>query len=55
MSKIKKIKRISFTASELSLLIDCCIHRQGDMSASVTPYQLKEAEKIGKLIDKLNK
>ena len=55
MSKIKTRKIISFTASELRILLHCCIHRQGDLSASVTTYQLKEAEKIGKLIDKINK
>ena len=55
MSKIKTIKRISFTKYELSLLLDCCIHKQGDLHASDAPYQLKEAKKIEKLIDKLNK
>ena len=33
----------------------CCISRQGDLCAGTAPYQLKEAVKIQKLIDKLNK
>ena len=55
MSKIKTRKIISFTATELSLLVDCCIATQGDLYAGNNAEEIKRAKKIDKLIDKLNK